>query len=59
MAKRREAEIIAHARTLIAGYKVPRSVTFYAGEFPRTPANKILKRELRAPYWEGRTQKIV
>jgi long-chain acyl-CoA synthetase len=54
-----EAEIIAHTRTLIAGYKVPRSVTFYAGEFPRTPANKILKRELRAPYWEGRERKIV
>jgi long-chain acyl-CoA synthetase len=54
-----EAEIIAHTRGLIAGYKVPRSVTFYADEFPRTPANKILKRELRAPYWEGRTRKIV
>jgi len=54
-----EAEIIAHARTLIAGYKVPRSVTFYTEEFPRSPANKILKHQLRAPYWEGRARKIV
>jgi long-chain acyl-CoA synthetase len=54
-----EAEIIAYARGLIAGYKVPRSVAFHSGEFPCTPAGKILKRELRRPFWEGRARQIV
>ena len=45
-----EAELVAHARNLIAGYKVPRSVTF-ADVLPRNASGKILKHELRAPYW--------
>ncbi len=50
--------LIEHCRSLIARYKVPRSITFWEGDFPLTPANKILKRELRRPYWEGRDRKI-
>lgn len=38
--------LIAHCRTYIAGYKVPKSITF-AESFPMTPTGKILKRELR------------
>jgi long-chain acyl-CoA synthetase len=53
-----EEELIDHCRSLIARYKVPRSITFWEGDFPLTPANKILKRELRRPYWEGRDRKI-
>lgn len=45
-------EIIAHCRTLISGYKVPRSVEFRAA-MPLSAANKILKTELRKPFWEG------
>jgi acyl-CoA synthetase (AMP-forming)/AMP-acid ligase II len=45
-----EAELVAHARSLIAGYKVPRSVAF-ADALPRNASGKILKHELRAPYW--------
>ena len=41
-----EAEVIAHARTLIAGYKCPKSVDFIAA-LPRNPSGKILRRELR------------
>jgi acyl-CoA synthetase (AMP-forming)/AMP-acid ligase II len=47
-------EITAFAREHLAGYKVPRSVAF-ADELPRTGSGKILKRQLRAPYWPGRT----
>jgi len=45
-------EIIDYARARIAGYKVPRSVDFL-DELPRNPSGKILKRELRRPYWNG------
>src|SRR5215472_11045719 len=48
------AEIIAYARDRIAGYKLPKSVDFVEA-LPRNPTGKILRRELRAPYWEGRT----
>ncbi|MFE6157787.1 long-chain fatty acid--CoA ligase [Streptomyces sp. NPDC056486] len=40
-----------HTKTLIAGYKAPRSVEF-TDALPLSPAGKILKRELRAPHWE-------
>ena len=42
--------IIAFGREQLAGYKVPRSVSF-ADELPKTGSGKVLKRELRAPYW--------
>jgi long-chain acyl-CoA synthetase len=48
-----EDEIISHARGLIAGYKVPKSVEIRKEPLPLSGAMKILKRELRAPYWEG------
>lgn len=48
-----EAEIIEHARQSIAGYKVPKSVEVQAQPLPLSGAMKVLKRELRAPYWEG------
>jgi len=50
-------EITAHARAHLAGYKVPRSIDFTA-EFPRTETGKLLKRELRDPYWAGRGRAI-
>jgi len=53
-----EADIIAHARESIAGYKVPKSVEFHAQPLPLSGAMKVLKRELRAPYWEGRARRV-
>ncbi len=50
-------EITAFAREHLASYKVPRSVDF-AGELPRTGSGKLLKRQLRAPYWAGRTAQV-
>jgi fatty-acyl-CoA synthase/long-chain acyl-CoA synthetase len=52
-----EADVMAYAREHLAGYKTPRSVAF-ADELPRTGSGKLLKRELRAPYWAGQTSKI-
>jgi acyl-CoA synthetase (AMP-forming)/AMP-acid ligase II len=50
-------EIIAFARERIAHYKAPRSVDFMPA-LPRNPSGKILKRQLRAPYWEGRDRQV-
>jgi acyl-CoA synthetase (AMP-forming)/AMP-acid ligase II len=52
-----EAEITAFARQHLAGYKVPRSIDFTT-ELPRTGSGKLLKRQLRAPYWAGRTAQV-
>jgi acyl-CoA synthetase (AMP-forming)/AMP-acid ligase II len=46
------ADIIAWARARIAGYKAPKSVDFIDA-LPRNPSGKVLRRELRKPYWEG------
>jgi acyl-CoA synthetase (AMP-forming)/AMP-acid ligase II len=43
--------VISFAREHLASYKVPRSVTF-VDELPKTGSGKVLKRELRAPWWE-------
>lgn len=51
------AEIIAWARERIAGYKLPKSVDFTA-TIPRNPSGKVLRRELRKPYWEGRERQV-
>lgn len=51
------ADIIAHVRGEMAGYKVPKSVDIIA-EMPRNASGKILRRELRAPYWEGRDRQV-
>ena len=50
-------QVIAWAQERIAGFKVPKSVDFVA-ELPRNPSGKILKKDLRAPYWEGRERQI-
>lgn len=53
-----EASIIAHCKAQIAGYKCPRSITLRADPFPLSGAGKVLKRELRVPYWEGRERAV-
>ena len=50
-------ELIDFARTQLAAYKVPKSVDF-AETLPRNPSGKILKKDLRAPFWEGRERRI-
>jgi acyl-CoA synthetase (AMP-forming)/AMP-acid ligase II len=45
-------EMIEFCRDKIAGYKIPRQLQIIQ-EMPRNPSGKILKKELRKPYWEG------
>lgn len=51
-------ELIAHAREWIAGYKVPKTVEFRKEPLPLSGAMKVLKKDLRAPYWEGHDRKV-
>jgi acyl-CoA synthetase (AMP-forming)/AMP-acid ligase II len=50
-------DIIAFARSRIAHFKAPKSVDFIAA-LPRNAAGKILRRELREPYWAGRERRV-
>ncbi len=50
-------EIVDFARTRIAGFKCPKTVDFIDA-LPRNPSGKILKKDLRAPYWEGRERMV-
>lgn len=52
-----EAELVAISREHLAGYKQPRSFDVI-DVMPRSAAGKLLKRELRAPFWEGSGRKI-
>ena len=52
-----EDDVMSFAREHLANYKVPRSVT-WMDELPKTGSGKILKRELRAPFWAGRDSKV-
>jgi acyl-CoA synthetase (AMP-forming)/AMP-acid ligase II len=49
--------VIAWARARIAGFKVPRSVDVIAA-LPRNASGKILRKDLRAPYWSGYDRQV-
>jgi long-chain acyl-CoA synthetase len=53
-----EDELKAWAKDRIAGYKVPKSVEFREEPLPMSGAMKVLKKDLRAPYWEGRERMV-
>lgn len=50
-------DIIAWTRERLASFKVPKTIDVIA-VMPRNASGKILRRELRAPYWEGRDRQI-
>jgi len=49
--------LIAHCKSLIAGYKCPRSVEF-RDSLPLSGAGKVLKTALRKPYWEAQARQV-
>ena len=52
-----EGNLIEWAGEFLAGYKRPRKVIFMS-ELPKGSTNKILKRELKAQFWQGRGRRI-
>jgi acyl-CoA synthetase (AMP-forming)/AMP-acid ligase II len=50
-------ELIAWCKDKLAGYKCPRSVDIME-VLPRNPTGKLLKKDLRKPYWENRDRAI-
>lgn len=50
-------ELIEFCRAQLGGYKLPRSVDF-VDALPRNPSGKVLKRELREPFWTGHTRRV-
>ncbi|MFR9806723.1 long-chain-fatty-acid--CoA ligase [Pseudonocardia sp. RS010] len=53
-----EQAVLAHCREHLASYKCPAGVDVVS-ELPRNPTGKILKKELRAPFWAGRDRRTV
>jgi long-chain acyl-CoA synthetase len=51
-------DLIEHCRGLIAAYKIPKSISFQTEPLPKSGPGKVLKRTLRAAYWEGHTEQI-
>jgi long-chain acyl-CoA synthetase len=52
-----EQEIIDFCKERLARFKAPKSLEFVS-EIPKNPAGKMLKKQLRAEYWEGMERKI-
>lgn len=53
-----DAELMAHCRNRIAGYKVPRAVEIRHEPLPRSGAGKLLKHILREPYWTSCDRRV-
>jgi len=51
-------QVLAYCREHLASFKCPKSVDVVA-TLPRNPTGKILKKDLRKPYWEGRERQVV
>lgn len=53
-----DAELIAHCRSLIANFKCPTAIDLREEPLPLSGAGKILKTELRKPFWEGKEKRV-
>ena len=51
-------EVLAYCRERLASFKCPKSFDVIL-ELPRNPTGKVLKKDLRKPYWEGRNRQVV
>jgi acyl-CoA synthetase (AMP-forming)/AMP-acid ligase II len=52
-----EQELIDHCRERLAKFKCPTSVD-WIDALPRNPSGKVLKKDLRAPFWEGHDRMV-
>ena len=48
-----EEELIAHCKERLAGYKCPKAVAFW-DSLPTTPMGKILRKDIKKRFWEGK-----
>ncbi len=51
-------DLIEYCRSQIAGYKVPKGIEIRQEPLPKSGPGKVLKRELRAPFWEGQERSV-
>jgi acyl-CoA synthetase (AMP-forming)/AMP-acid ligase II len=52
-----EEQIIEHCKKSLSGYKCPKAVAFWDA-IPKTIVGKILKKDIKAKFWEGRERSI-
>jgi long-chain acyl-CoA synthetase len=50
--------LLAHCRAHLAGYECPKTVEVWTTELPKSGPGKILKTELRKPFWQNETRSI-
>ncbi|MGO9566965.1 MAG: long-chain-fatty-acid--CoA ligase [Desulfomonilaceae bacterium] len=55
--KATEEELVAHCKERLAGYKCPKSVEFWS-QIPTTPVGKIIRKDVKKKFWEGRDRSI-
>ncbi len=53
-----EQDVISHCRGLLGGFKCPRTVSIQTEPLPLSGVGKVLKTELRKPYWSGRRRQV-
>ena len=53
-----ETELIEFCAARLADYKVPKRIELREGELPKSGTGKILKKELREPYWQGHNRRV-
>ncbi len=53
-----ESSLREHCRGLLGGYKIPKVIEIREEPLPRSAAGKVLKRELRAPFWQDQGRSI-
>jgi long-chain acyl-CoA synthetase len=53
-----EVELLDHCRAVIAAYKVPKHLELRSEPLPKSGAGKVLKRELRAPFWTDQEARV-
>jgi long-chain acyl-CoA synthetase len=51
------ADLVDFCKGRLGGYKRPRTVDFVEA-LPRNPSGKVLKKELREPYWRGHGRRV-
>jgi acyl-CoA synthetase (AMP-forming)/AMP-acid ligase II len=53
-----ERDLLDHCRPRMARYKVPKSIVFEPGPLPKSAVGKLLRREIRAPYWRDSVRQV-